>query len=245
LRALLSFFTVYPVGRSTLEKAAASAYLLPLVGLMTGLPGAAVLLGLGSTLPAGVLASLALAATLLAAGFHHTDGLLDVGDALMVRNGPERRREVMKDLRVGAGGVAAVLVVYAPAFAAISAMVAVSPVSAALALLAAETASRSTMVCLLVFGEPAEAGSSSAPFVAALRSGWGRYAGLALALVLPVALALPLGYVSLLTLVWLPAAGGALWVSARAFGGIGGDVSGATGEAVRTVVLVALSAAVA
>lgn len=245
MRALLSFFTVYPVGRATLEKAAASAYLLPLVGLMTGLPGAAVLLGLGSTLPAGVAASLALVATLLAAGFHHTDGLLDVGDALMVRNGPERRREVMKDLRVGAGGVAAVLVVYAPAFAAISAMVAVSPVFAAFALLAAEIASRSAMLSLLVFGEPAEAGSSSAPFVASLRSGWGRYAGLALALVLPVTLALPLGYVSLLTLVWLPAAGGALWVSARAFGGIGGDVSGATGEAVRTVVLVALSAAVA
>lgn len=244
MRALLSFFTVYPVGRATLEKAAASVYLLPLIGLMTGLPGAAVLLGLGSVLPVSVAASLALVATLFAAGFHHTDGLLDVGDALMVRSGPERRREVMKDLRVGAGGVAAVLVVYAPAFAALSATVAVSPLLAAFALLAAEAASRSAMLSLLVFGEPAEAVSSSAPFVSALRNGWCRCAGLALALVLPVALALPLGYVSLLTLMWLPAAGGALWVSAWAFGGIGGDVSGAAGEAVRTLVLVALSAGI-
>lgn len=245
MHALLSFFTVYPVGRATLEKAAASAYLLPLIGLMTGLPGAAVLLGLGSVIPAGVAASLALVAALFAAGFHHTDGLLDVGDALMVRSGPERRREVMKDLRVGAGGVAAVLAVYAPAFAALSAMVEVSPALAAFALLAAEAASRSAMLSLLVFGEPAEAGSSSAPFAAALRHGRSRYAGLALALVLPATLALPLGYVSLLTLVWLPAAGGVLWISARAFGGIGGDVSGAAGEAVRALVLIALSAGLA
>lgn len=245
MRALLSFFTVYPAGGATLEKAAASVYLLPVVGLLAGLPGAAALLILGYALPAGVAASLALAATLLAAGFHHTDGLLDVGDALMVRSGPERRREVMKDLRVGVGGASALLVVYAPAFAALSAVVAVSPLLAATALLAAETASRSAMLFLLAFGEPAEEGSSSTPFVAALRRGRARYAGLALAVALPVALALPLGYVSLLTLLWLPGAAGALWVSRQAFGGIGGDASGATGEAARALVLVALSAVVA
>lgn len=247
MRALLSFFTVYPVrpGGATLEKAAASVHLLPLVGLLAGLPGAAVLLGLGYLLPAGVAAALGLAAVLLAAGFHHTDGVLDVGDALMVRGFPERRREVMKDLRVGVGGAGALLVVYAPAFAALSALGAASPLLAAGALLAAETASRSAMLFLLAFGKPAEPGSSSTPFVAALRRGRARYAGLALAAALPVALALPLGAVSGLALLWVPAAAGALWVASRLFGGIGGDVSGATGEAARTVVLVALSAVAA
>lgn len=246
VRALLSFFTAYPVrpGGATLDKAAASVHLLPLVGPLAGLPGAAVLLGLGYLLSAGVAASLGLAAALLAAGFHHTDGVLDVGDALMVRGSPERRREVMKDLRVGVGGMAALLVVYAPAFAALSTLVAFSPPLAVCALLAAEAASRSAMLSLLVFGEPAEPGSSSAPFVAALRGGR-RYVGLALAVALPVALALPLGAVSGLTLLWVPVAAGALWAAHRLFGGIGGDVSGATGEATRAVVLVALSAVAA
>lgn len=252
MRDLLSFFTVYPVraanaanaaNNASLEKAAAQAYLLPVVGLLAGLPGAAIL-GLGYLLPAGVAASLGLAAVLLAAGFHHTDGLLDVGDALMVRGSPERRRAVMKDLRVGAGGVGALLVVYGPAFAALSALVAASPLLAAAALLAAETASRSAMLFLLCFGESAEPESSSGPFVTALRNVWSRYAGLSLAAALPVALVLALGYASALTLLWLPVAAGALWSANRAFGGIGGDVSGATGEVSRTVVLVALSAAV-
>lgn len=244
MRALLSFFTVYPAGRATLERAAARVYLLPLVGLLAGLPGAAVLLATGYLFPAGVAASLGLVAVLLAAGFHHTDGLLDVGDAFMVRGSPERRREVMKDLRVGVGGAAALLVVYAPAFAALSAITDASPLLAVSALLAAETASRSAMLLLLASGEPAEKGSSSTPFVAALKGGGRRYAGLVLAAALPVILALPFGLFSLLALLWLPAAYGASWVAGRAFGGIGGDVSGATGEAARTLVLVALSAVV-
>lgn len=248
MRALISFFTVYPVrlpGGATLERAAASVHLLPLIGVLAGAPGALALLLTGYALPAGVAASLGLAAVLLAAGFHHTDGLLDVGDALMVRGSPARRREVMKDLRVGVGGIGALLVVYAPAFAALSALVGASPALAACALLAAETASRSTMLLILAFGKPAEADSSSSPFIESLRSGGRRYSGLALAAMLPVLLALPLGIISFAALLWMPVAGGALLASGRVFGGVGGDVSGASGEAARAVTLVALSAVVA
>jgi adenosylcobinamide-GDP ribazoletransferase len=70
VRVLLSFFTAYPSGRATLGEAASYGYLPPVVGILAGLPGVVVLLGLGYLLPAGL---------------HHTDGLLDVGDALMVR----------------------------------------------------------------------------------------------------------------------------------------------------------------
>lgn len=242
MRALLSFFTVYPAGRATLEDAARTQYLLPLLGVFTGLPGAALLLS-GYVLPAGVAAALAFGAVLLAAGLHHTDGLLDVGDALMVRGTPERRREAMKDLRVGVGGVAALLLVYGPALPALAGLVAASPLRAAVALLAAEVAARSAMLFLLAFGRPADPASSSAPFVAALQTGGRRYAGLALALALPVLVALPLGAGALAVLAAAPvAAAGGLLVSGRAFGGIGGDAAGATGELTRTLVLVALSA---
>ncbi|MDQ3966092.1 MAG: adenosylcobinamide-GDP ribazoletransferase, partial [Actinomycetota bacterium] len=106
MRALLAFFTVLPIAPpgSSLEDAARKVYLLPFVGLLVGLPGAALLL-FASTMPPGVAATLALGTVLLAAGLHHTDGVLDVGDALMVRGSPLRRREVLKDARVGAGAV--------------------------------------------------------------------------------------------------------------------------------------------
>jgi adenosylcobinamide-GDP ribazoletransferase len=244
VRALLAFFTVLPVPASSLEDAARKAYLLPLVGLLTGLPGAALLL-LAYTLPPGVSAALALPAVLLAAGLHHTDGVMDAGDALMVRGSREMRLRALKDGRAGAGAVGALLVVYAPSFAALATLTAESPARAALALLSGEVAARSAMLLLLLLGRPAEPGSSSAYFVGSLKRKGRRTAALVLALVFPPLLALPLGSSALLAAFAAPtAATFALPLARRAFGGIGGDVTGASGELARATLLVALSALV-
>ena len=246
MRALLAFFTVLPVGGSgsSIEDAARSAHLLPLAGLLAGLPGAALLLLLAHAMPPGVAATLALGAVLLTAGLHHTDGVMDVGDALMVRGSPERRREVLKDTRVGAGAAGALFVVYAPTLAALITLAGTSPILAAVALLTGEVAARSAMLLLLVFGKTAEEGSSSVPFVRSLKKGGRRVAALSLALALPPLVALPLGWYAILLALAAPAAtvSFALALAKRAFGGISGDVVGATGELARAVLLVALSA---
>lgn len=244
MRALLSFFTALPGLRGgSLEDAANRVYLLPLVGLLAGLPGAALILLSGSVLPPGVAATLALCAVLVAQGLHHTDGVLDVGDALMVRGDHERRRAVLKDTRVGIGGLGALFFVYGPALAALVALAGASPLRAALALLAAEAAARSAMLLLLVFGRPAGENSSSAYFVSSLEEGRRRAAALILALALPPLVALPLGPGALLVALAAPAmtAIAALALANRAFGGISGDVAGATGELARAVLLVVLS----
>lgn len=244
MRALLAFFTVLPISApgSSLEDAAHRAYLLPLIGVLTGLPGAALLL-LASTIPPGVAATLALGAVLLAAGLHHTDGVMDVGDALMVRGSPERRREVLKDTRVGAGAVGALFILYAPPLAALTALAEASPASAAAALLTGEVAARSAMLLLLVFGRPADARSSSVHFVHSLKRGGRRAVALVLALALPPLFALPLGPAALLAAFAAPAVTTpfALTLAKRAFGGISGDLVGATGELTRAALLVALS----
>ena len=126
MKALLSFFTVLPVRNASLEEAAREVRLLPLVGLVTGLPGAGLLLA-AYALPPGVAATLALGAVLLAAGLHHADGVLDVGDALMAHGGRDRRREILADARVGIGGLGALFLVYAPTVAALTALCADSP----------------------------------------------------------------------------------------------------------------------
>lgn len=243
MRALLSFFTALPVRAASLEETAQWAYLLPLVGLFTGVPGAALLL-LGYVAPPGVAATLALGTVLLMAGLHHTDGVLDVGDALMARGTPERRRAVLRDTRVGVGGIGALFLLYAPALAALVALTEASPARAALALLAAEVCARSGMLLTLAFGKPAEQDSASAPFARSLK-GTHRAAGTALSMLLPLPFVLPLGgltplailSVALIVLI-------SLRVTRRAFGGIGGDAVGATGEACRAALLVALSAAI-
>jgi adenosylcobinamide-GDP ribazoletransferase len=244
MRALLSFFTAIPGGASgsSLQDVAQRAYLLPMVGLLTGLPGAALLL-LAYVVPAGVAAMLAFGTVLLAAGLHHTDGVMDVGDALMVRGDHERRREVLKDARTGAGAVGALFIVYAPALAAVSAIAGPSPIRAAVALLAGEVAARSAMLLVLLFGRPAKERSSSVYFIRSLKRRRRRTLALVFALVLPPLVALALGPVAPLLAVAAPAmtATLALVLAERAFGGISGDLAGATGELARAVLLVALS----
>ena len=241
MKALLSFFTVIYVRGTSLDEAAREAYLLPLVGIVTGLPGAFLLLT-AYFIPPGVVSTLALGAVLLAAGLHHVDGVLDVGDALMVRGSTERRRAVLKDTRVGIGGIGALFLVYAPSVAALIALSTASPIRAALALLASEVAARSAMVLTLAYGEPAEAGSSSVPFVRAL-SGPRHTFAVTLALLAPLPFFFPMGALAPLAVLAAPlVALLALRLSSMTFGGIGGDVVGATGEACRAVVLVAMSA---
>ena len=247
MRALLAFFTVLPVAisGSSLEDAARRAYLLPLVGFLAGLPGAGLLL-LAFVVSPGVAATLALGAALLAAGLHHTDGVMDVGDALMVRGSRARRREVLKDARTGVGALGGLFVVYGPSIAVLTAFAANSPARAAVALLAGEVAARSAMLLLLVFGRPATDDSSSAYFVRALKEGRLRVAALILALALPSLVALSFGPAALVVALATLAATVlfALALARRAFGGISGDVSGATGELARAVLLVALSVVV-
>ena len=241
MRALLSFFTVLPVRSASLADAARAVHLLPLVGLFTGAVGALLIL-LAFVLPPSVAATLALGGVLLAAGFHHADGVLDVGDALMVRGDPARRRAVLKDARIGIGGLGALFLVYAPAATALAALAGSSPLRAASTLLAAEISARSAMLLMLALGRPAEPGSSSTPFVEAL-SGPRRSLGMAVALLAPLPFLFPAGVISVPAALCVPVAvliG--LAVSGRAFGGIGGDSVGATGELARTLVLVVVSA---
>lgn len=240
MRALLSFFTVYPVTGPSLKDAARASHLLPLVGLFTAAPGVLLLL-LAFTLSSSVAAILALGGVLLAAGFHHADGVLDVGDALMVHGDPTRRRAVLKDARIGIGGLGALFLVYAPAAAALAALAEASPLRAASALVAGEIAARSAMLLMMAFGRPAETTSSSTSFVDAL-IGPRRTAAITLALLAPLPFLLPAGGVGALGVVCAPLATAlGLHISRRNFAGISGDAIGATGELARTVLLVLLS----
>ncbi len=85
--------------------------MLPLAGLLIGLPGA-VMLWIAATLglPALVAATLAIAMAVLVTGAFHEDGLADSFDGLGGGWTRERRLEIMKDSRIGTyGGAALVL----------------------------------------------------------------------------------------------------------------------------------------
>ncbi len=103
LKNLLSFLTVFPVSmdENLLSDCANNMWAFPLIGAFLGL--LAGLFGWVASifLPSLVIGALTLALLLWMTGLHHTDGLLDFGDGVMVHGTAEKKIAVMHDQLTG------------------------------------------------------------------------------------------------------------------------------------------------
>lgn len=139
----LVFFTRLPLpvfdfrGRSL----AAAIWAAPVAGLAVGLIGAVVYATAERFgLAMGPAAALALAATLLATGCLHEDGLSDVADGFGGGKTRGLKLEIMRDSRIGAYGASALALSLLIRWSALSQLV--DPTQALFALVAAHAASR-------------------------------------------------------------------------------------------------------
>lgn len=242
---LLGFFTRIPVGTGVpVERVAAAFPLVPMVGWVTGAVTAAVALALAPRLPEPALAAVLLTIMVGLTGLNQMDGLLDLGDGLMVHGDAERRLQVMHDHSAGVGAVGLVLFTYLVAFAALAGLAgqlaARGWVYLAIAVLAAEILSRLPFVVLAWAGEPSHGGLG-----ALFMDGFGlRHLVVGVVAAAPaVAAGVWLGWLPLLLAVVasLLVALGLLETASRLFGGIGGDVFGASQEVARAAVLLAMT----
>lgn len=215
-----------------------SASWFPFVGLLIGLGVSGVLLlaqrffyGVSPTLTAFVLMLVALLTRML-----HWDGLADVADAYFV---PEARRlEVLADTHVGAFGVTAIVLL---ALVEWSALTEVSATRAGVGVvLLALVFSRAAATCAAWFGKPARPGGlgdsvMSRPSLFGLMAGVGVAAlgaWIAYLIGLPGWTALGVTGVAVVLALVVPHA-----LSLR-FGGVTGDVMGASVQIVEAMVLV-------
>ncbi|MGD9936755.1 MAG: adenosylcobinamide-GDP ribazoletransferase [Methanoregulaceae archaeon] len=231
--ALLQFCTVLPLGQPVdFDQFARRSYLYPLSGYVVG--GLGGLLVLAVPDPA-IGAALGIGAVLLLTGAHHLDGLLDLGDGLMAHGGREVRVRALLDRQVGAGALALGMTTLLLAYAGLQS--APHPFAA---LIAAEVLGRFTMAVLTVVGRPFREGIHG--YLHERAHGW--FILPASLLCLPLVL-LPLGTVPLLAC----AATSALIVvlvlglGHRLFGGVNGDLVGASHELARAAVLCVLALA--
>lgn len=235
----LVFFTRLPLpafdfGGRTLAQAIWAA---PVAGVVVGVAGglvylAALMLGV----PVPVAAALTLAATMLATGALHEDGLSDVADGFGGGRTREKKLEIMRDSRIGAYGAAALMMSMLLRWSAIAALE--NPLYVCSALIAAHGASRALLPAFMHALPPART------------DGLGAGAGAVQADAAYVALAI--GAVALLALGVSGLVAAAIVLAAvfygfralclRQIGGQTGDTLGALQQAGEIAVLVAAAA---
>ncbi|WP_292405663.1 MULTISPECIES: adenosylcobinamide-GDP ribazoletransferase [unclassified Methanoculleus] len=229
--ALLQFCTSLPLGKPVdFEYFARRSYLYPLAGYVIG--GIAAGVAYWITSPT-VGAAVALAAVLVLSGCNHFDGLLDFGDGLMAHGSREKRVAAMTDRTTGAGAVAAGIVVTLLAFAGLQ-----STADLPAAILTAEVCAKVAMSYLTTLGVPFREGIHS--YLHGFAKPWFLIPATLLALPLFL-LPLSRASVALALVVTAVIVVLTLTLSRRIFGGVNGDVVGATNEITRAGIILLLA----
>jgi adenosylcobinamide-GDP ribazoletransferase len=239
VRLALGFFTRLPL-KAPSGSIAEAARAFPIAGAVIGLTGALVYLLAAEIGLSGLLAALlAVAATVVAGGALHEDGLADFADMLGVRGGRERKLAVMRDSRIGSYGVLALGFATAIKVAALVGLG--DPWLVAGALVAAHACGRATLPILMRSLPLARAEGLAA--AAGRPSATATYQGLGIALLLS-AFACGPGAALVSLVVAVVAAFLVSQVARRQIGGYTGDVLGAAQEAAQLAVFVNLVALV-
>ena len=153
LLGIISFSTRIPVNRMvTIEDMASSVVIWPYVGLLIGIFGAIlayiahILLGLNAMLTSVLIYGFIIWFT----GFNHVDGVMDMGDGLMVHGDSEKRLTVMRDSMVGTGGISTFFIVASLTLAALASIPSQFLIQSIILM---EFASKFSMITSMVIGK--------------------------------------------------------------------------------------------
>lgn len=224
---VFSFLTVLPVGNSNLETIARYMYIFPIVGIAIGLIVGSFGFGLSTFLDPLIVGLLVVASLVIITGIHHADGLADFADGLMAKGTKEKKIAVMKDVSTGSAGIVTIVLYMVGLIIALSLA---TGYQLFLAILLGEILAKFSMVLMASIGKSASLGLNS-PFVELMKSKKKLTVALVITIIPLVLLGGGVGLVIFgggiaLTLFMVG-------ISARSFGGITGDVLGATNELTR------------
>ncbi len=227
ISSVVSFLTVIPSKNSDLETVAKHMYLFPVVGALIGLVIGASGYGLSLFLQPLITGLILTGALAIITGMHHTDALCDFADGIMAKGTKEKKLQAMRDPAVGSAGVMTV-VLYA-----VGMILAISMIKGfALfeAILLSELMAKLSMVIQANRGLSAWQGLSS-PFTQSMKDPRKLAVAALLAIAPAVILAGITGIFVVISCIGLSFL--LLILANRSFGGISGDVLGASNELVR------------
>ena len=225
--SVFSFLTIFPSSNATLENVAKYMYLFPIVGIAIGLLVGSFGFGLSFLLDPLLVSLLVVASLAIVTGIHHADGLADFADGLMVKGSKDRKLKAMKDLSTGSAGIVAIVLYLVGLIMAISLT---NGFDLFKAILISEILAKFSMVLMASMGNSASLGSNS-PFVKIMKDKKKLVTAFIIMLIPVIVVGettglLMLGVTVTLTIFLLA-------ISTRSFGGITGDVLGATNELTR------------
>jgi adenosylcobinamide-GDP ribazoletransferase len=252
VRSSFGFLSTIPVGITMegLDEFFKRTYLHILVGIVLGLIIGAVAFGLQSFLSPQLSAVFIIVFVYYMTGLNHLDGIADMGDGLTAHGSREKKLKALKDMSLGIGGVAFTVLALLAFYTAIISLLTgefllPEGVSTAaiifLSMFVAEVSAMQCMLTIAAFGKSIHEGlgsilvkSTTLPkyltgfamgIVACTLAFW--YIGLPL--VGPIAFVASIASAIVL-----------INISNRHFGGVNGDIIGASNEVGRTIALVAI-----
>ncbi|MDC0063570.1 adenosylcobinamide-GDP ribazoletransferase [Candidatus Nitrosopelagicus sp.] len=225
--SVFSFLTIIPTSNSDLNSIAKNMFLFPIVGIVIGLIVGSLGYGLSLYLEPLVVSLVVVASLAVITGIHHTDGLADFSDGLMTKGTKEKKRKAMKDLSVGSAGIFSI-VLYAIGM--IIALSFSSGMELFKIILLSEIMAKFSMVLMAGLGNSASIGSNS-PFMDSMKDK-------KRLLVAGIITIIPLIVIGEMNGLIVFASGIILTMflvglSTKSFGGITGDVMGASNELTR------------
>ncbi len=225
--SVFSFLTIFPSSNATLENIAKYMYLFPIVGIAIGLLVGSFGFGLSFFLDPLLVSLLVVASITIVTGIHHADGLADFADGLMVKGSKDKKLKAMKDLSTGSAGIVGIVLYLIGLVVTISLT---SGFDLFKAILISEILAKFSMVLMASLGNSASLGLNS-PFVEIMKDKKKLAAAFIIMLIPVIAIGETTGLMMLGVTVTLTIF--LLAISTRSFGGITGDVLGATNELTR------------
>ncbi|WP_342305126.1 adenosylcobinamide-GDP ribazoletransferase [Methanolobus sp. ZRKC5] len=254
LRSSFGFLSTIPVGITMegLDEFFKRTYLHLVVGIVLGLLMGVVAYILISFLPISISAVLIIAFVYYITGLNHLDGIADLGDGLTAHGSVEKKLKALKDMSLGIGGVAYAALIIIAFYATLTSLYGESIVLYSttadvariffFAMFVSEVSAMQSMLTIAAFGKPIHEGLGSILVnkttvpkyligfvigsIACLGSSF--YFGLGIVGIIPFIAAIAA------TLILLN-------VSNRHFGGVNGDVIGASNEIGRIVALMTIT----
>jgi len=227
ISSVISFLTIIPSKNVELDTVAKNMYLFPLAGALIGLIVGAGGYGLSLFLQPLIVGLLLTGSLVIITGIHHTDALCDFADGMMAKGAKEKKLRAMRDPAVGSAGVITVVLYAGGMIMALSMMKGFALFQA---ILLSELVAKFVMVLQANRGLSAWQGLSS-PFTQSMKD----KKKLGVAAVLTIVPVVLIGGITGIIVI-ISGVGFAfllLVVANRSFGGISGDVFGATNELVR------------